>query len=63
MPLTSPDASLEPFLALRLAPHSTRAQPGNHTDLGRACLGSARALDAREPVSEEGAQEFRLLVG
>ena len=33
--------------------HSTRAQPGNHADLGRACLGSSRALDAGEPVSEE----------
>ena len=29
----------------------------------RAGFGSARALDAREPLSEEGAQEFRLLVG
>jgi hypothetical protein len=46
-----------------LALHSTRAQPGNHADLGRACFGSVRALDAREPLSEEGAQEFRLLVG
>jgi hypothetical protein len=36
---------------------------GDHADLGRACLGSDRALDAREPLSEEGAQEFRLLVG
>jgi hypothetical protein len=40
-----------------------RPSPGNHADLGRACFGSARALDAREPLSEEGAQEFRLLVG
>ena len=27
------------------------------------CFGSARALDAREPLGEEGAQELRLLVG
>ncbi len=46
-----------------LALHSTSAQSGNHADLGRVCSGSARALDAREPLSEEGAQEFRLLVG
>jgi len=40
-------------------PRSTR----QHTDLGCACFGSVRALDAREPLSEEGAQEFGLLVG
>ena len=46
-----------------LALHSTAVKPTTHADLGRACFGSARALDAGEPFSEEGAQEFWLLVG
>jgi hypothetical protein len=46
-----------------LALHSTAVKPATHADLGRACFGSARALDAGEPLGEEGAQEFWLLVG
>jgi hypothetical protein len=50
-------------VADRAGPTFHPRSPGNHADLGRARLRSARALDAREPVSEEGTQEFRLLVG
>jgi hypothetical protein len=46
-----------------LALHSTAVKPATHADLGRACFGSARALDAGEPLGEEAAQEFWLLVG
>jgi hypothetical protein len=46
-----------------LAPTLNSAAELAGISLGRACFGSARALDAREPLSEEGAQEFRLLVG
>ena len=42
--------------------HGQSFHPATMLIWGEPVFGSARALDAGEPLSDEGAQEFRLLV-